>query len=259
MAKESVLKAESRAANGTSAARRLRREGWLPAVINDEKGAARAVRLVQHDFEQMLHRHRSESLILDVCVDSEPPRKMLLKEVQHHPINGRPLHADLVEISMTRKMRVNITVRLVGEPVGVTQEGGILEQPLRALEVECLPADLVEEVTVDVSQLKLNHSILVRDLKLSPTLTLLSPGDIAVAAVSAPRAEEEEVKPEEGAAATEPELIGAKEKEEAAAEAAAEGGEKGGEKKAKPEKGAEKAEEKADKGKAEKPKEKQRK
>jgi large subunit ribosomal protein L25 len=241
MAKEAVLKTETRTLSGTASSRRMRRDGWLPGVINLEKGGTRMIRLNQHDFEQMLHRHRSESLILDVVVDTESPRKMLLKDVQHHPLTGHAIHIDLIEISMTKKMRFHIPVRLRGDPVGVTQEGGILEQPLRSVEVECLPTDLVEEIDLDVSGLKLGHSILVRDLKLDAKLIIVSAGDNALAAVSAPRAEEE-VKPEEAAAVatTEPELIGAKEKEEkaaaAAAEVAAAGKEKKEEKKEKKEK-----------------------
>lgn len=229
MAKEGVLKTESRTLSGTASARRMRRDGWLPGVINADKGATRMVRLNRHDFEQMLHRHRSENLILDVSVDEEAPKKMLLKEVQHHPLTGHPLHIDFIEISMTKKMRFEIPLRLTGEPSGVLQEGGILEQPLRVLQVECLPPDLVEELLVDVSTLKLGASILVRDLKLDPKLTIVTTGDIAVAAVSAPRVEEE-VKPEEAAgAAGEPEVIGAKKEEEGeAAPAAEKGGKEGG-------------------------------
>jgi len=218
MAKEGVLKTETRTLSGTASSRRMRRDGWMPGVINTEKGESLKIRLNRHDFELMLHRHRSESLILEVCVDAEPPRKMLMKEVQHHPLTGLPIHADFIEISMTKKMRIHIPIRLVGDPVGVTQEGGILEQPLRSIEVDCLPADLVEEIDLDVSMLKIGHSILVRDLKLDPKLAIVTPGAIAVAAVSAPRVEEEVKVEEAGAVAgAEPEVIGAKEKEEAAA------------------------------------------
>ena len=224
MATEGVLKTETRTLSGTASARIMRREGWLPGVINVGQGVTRMVRLNRHDFEQMLHRHRSENLILEVSVDDEAPQKMLLKEVQHHPLSGQPLHIDLIEISMTKKMRIDIPLRLTGEPVGVMQEGGVLEQPLRTLTVECLPSDLVEEVLVDVSQLKLGASILVRDLRIDPKLAIVSTGDIAVAAVSAPRVEEE-VKVEE--AAGEPEVIGAK-KEEEGAEAAPAAKAKGG-------------------------------
>jgi len=225
---ESKLVAELRDTAGSAVSRRLRRTGWIPAVVNNDKGEAQWIQLNRHNFELLLHRHVSESLILDLAVAGKDAKKVLLKEVQHDPVTGHSLHADFVEISMTRKMRIGIAIKLVGEPVGVSQEGGILEQSLRTLEVECLPTDLVEEIEVDVSALAIGHSILVRDLKLDATkLTVATPGDLAVASVAAPRAEEAPVVEAavEGAAATEPELVDAKGKteegEEGAEEAAA--------------------------------------
>lgn len=221
--KENKLVAESRDVAGTAASRRLRRTGVVPGVVNNEKGEAQWVRLNRHDFEMMLHRHVSENLILDLEVDGKAAKKVLLKEVQHDPLTGHILHADFVEISMTRKMRIGISIKLVGEPFGVSQEGGILEQSLRSLEVECLPTDLVEEIDVDVSALKIGDSLLVRDLKLDSKMTVVTTGDLAVASVSAPRAEEVAVAEAavEGAAGAEPEVVGEKGKKEEGEEAAA--------------------------------------
>jgi large subunit ribosomal protein L25 len=220
---ESTLVAESRDVAGTAASRRLRRDGRIPGVINNEKGESQWIRLNRHDFELMLHRHVSENLILDLEVDGRTGKKVLLKEVQHDPLTGHVLHADFVEISMTRKMRIGISIRLVGEPVGVSQQGGILEHSLRTIEVECLPTDLVEEIDVDVSALEIGSSLLVRDLKVDPKLTVLTTGDLAVASVSAPRAEEVPAAEAavEGAAPGEPEIVGEKGKKEEGEEAAA--------------------------------------
>ena len=238
MAKESILIAETRETSGSANARRVRRGGGLPGVVNNEKGTARSILLNQHDFELMLHRHHSENLLLDLKVGAEDPKKVLLKSVQHDPLSGMAVHVDFLEISMTRKMRVHISIKLTGDPVGVTQEGGILAQALRSLDIECLPTDLVEQLEVDVSQLKIGQSILVRELKLDPKFAILSSGDLAVASVT--KMQEEEVAPaagEEAVAATaaEPEVIG--EKERLAKKEAAEKAEKGGgEKKEKAEK-----------------------
>jgi large subunit ribosomal protein L25 len=92
-------------------------------------------------------------------------KKVLLQEVQHHPVTGRILHADFQEISMTEKLRVEIPVRLSGEPAGVTQQGGVLEHILRAIEVECLPGDIVEQFDVDVSALQIGDRLSVSDIK----------------------------------------------------------------------------------------------
>ena len=220
--KESKLVAESRDVAGSAASRRLRRDGRVPGVINNEKGEAQWIRLNRHDFELMLHRHVSENLILDLAVDGKTEKKVLLKEVQHDPLTGHVLHADFVEISMTRKMRIGISIKLIGEPLGVSQQGGILEQSLRTLEVECLPTDLMEEIEVDVSALEIGSSLLVRDLKIDPKLTVLTPEDLAVASVTAPRAEEVPVAEAavEGAVPGEPELVGERGKKEEGEEAA---------------------------------------
>ncbi|HPS52426.1 MAG TPA: hypothetical protein PLK08_02640, partial [Phycisphaerae bacterium] len=131
-------------------------------------------------------------------------------------------------VAMTRKMRVTIPVIFIGEAVGVTQGGGILEHVLRELEVECLPGDLVDSIPVDITQLALGGRLLVRDMQIPAKITVLTSGDQPVAIVSIPK-EEEVVAPEAtDAAATEPELI--KKKKEEEGEEAAEGDKKGAKK-----------------------------
>ena len=259
MVKENKLVVESRTAIGSASARRLRRDGKIPGIINNDKGQATPIQLRGHEFEMLLRHQRSENILFDLVVDASEPRKVLLKEVQHNPMSGAIRHVDFVEISMTNKMRVRIPLVLLGEPVGVMQEGGILEHVTRELEVDCLPADLVETIEVDVAALKLGESVRVRDLKVSAKLTVVTPPDVAVAKVSEPRKEEEEVKPEEaaaeGAEGAEPEVIGKKKEEGEEGEEAAEGEGKKAEKGAKKEeKGA--PAKKDDKGAAEKKPEK---
>jgi len=203
MAEEIRVAATSREETGTGDARRLRRAGWLPGVINDEKGQSRLIKLNLHDFDVMLHHHTSENLMINVDVDGKPGGKVLLKEVQHHPLTGEVLHVDFVEVSMTRKMRVEMPIVLTGEPVGVAQEGGIMEQMLREVEVECLPQDLIEHFEVDVSHLGIGDALMVGDLTVSDAFTLITAPDVAVAAVAAPRIEEEVAPVEEGEEAAE--------------------------------------------------------
>ena len=219
MAKEIKLSASKRETSGTTAAKALRKTGSIPAVVYGEKGA-RSIKLNLREFETVLKHHTSENLIVDLGVDGEVV-KALLREVQHEAVMGGIIHADFLEISMTRKMRVTIPLELKGEPVGVSQQGGILEHLLRHVEVECLPGDLVESFEIDVSGMGLGKTMLIRDLVLDKKFTVLSAGDVAVATVVAPREEKVEETAAEGAAAT-PEVIGKKkEGEEGAAEAAA--------------------------------------
>ena len=220
MAKEIKLSASKRETSGSSAAQSLRKSGWMPAVVYGEKGA-RSLKVDRRAFDTMLKHHTSENLIIDLDVEGEGMTKALLREVQHEAVMGGVLHADFVEISMTKKMRVTIALTLKGEPVGVSQGGGILEHLLRHLEVACLPGDLAEEIEVDVSNLALGSTLMVRDLVVDPKFTVVTAGDVAVATVVAPREEKaEETAEAAGAEGTQPEVI-AKKKEEAGAEGAA--------------------------------------
>jgi len=218
MATENVLMADVREARGTTGSRRLRRGGNLPGVVNSSEGNSRPVTLNQHAFEVLLRKHTSENLLLDLKVGDANTVKVLLREVQHDPVTGVPLHAEFQEVSMTRKMRVRIAVSLVGDPVGVTQEGGMLEQLLRDVEVDCLPGDLVEVIEVDVSDLHLNKTLFVRDIKVSDKLQIHTDGAIALASVVMPKEEEAAATTDEAAgaaeaAAAQPEVVGEKERE----------------------------------------------
>lgn len=202
------VEAQPRQDKGTAAMGRLRRKGFVPAVVYGAGRDNLLIQLNEHDFIQILKGHASENLIMDLEVAGEKQHKVLLKDVQHHPVTGNIIHADFYEISMTQKLRVEIPLRLVGDPVGVTQQGGILEHLLRAVTVECLPADIIESFDVDVAALDIGHSLSVSDVKLDTAkYTVISAADLAVARVAAPRAEEE-VAPEAAAeGAAEPEVL----------------------------------------------------
>ncbi len=215
MASEINVSAAKREADGTSAARRLRRDGVLPAVLCDQKGQSTPIQLDVHDFEQMLGKHSGESLLINLSVDGQEPRKVLLREVQHHPVRGTVQHVDFVEVSLTSKLHITVPIELTGEPVGVSRQGGILEQLLREVTIECLPSDIIEDLTVDVSALALGDSLHISDLKIADTLKILDEGDIAVATVAATRAEEEVEEEAAEADTEEPEVIsGRKERED---------------------------------------------
>jgi len=199
MATEIQVEAQSRDDAGTGPARRLRGAGRIPGIVNDEKGRSRTISVDRHDFDLMLHRHRSEQLVVDLVVDGKKPKKCLLKDVQHHPVSGEILHADFVEISMTRKMRVEVPITVEGEPLGVINQGGILDQQLRTIEIECFPGDLAEQVLIDVSALEVGQHLSVSDLPVKSAWTVLTDGELSVVSVLAPRLEEEPVAEEEAA------------------------------------------------------------
>ena len=210
-----------------AAARRLRRSGVVPAIVYGVGKEARMIQLSAHDFDQALKGHMSEHMVMDLEVGGEQPLKVLLKEVQHHPVSHKIIHADFNEISMTKKLRVEIPIQLVGDPIGVTQQGGILEAIMRSIEVECLPSDIVEFFTLDVSGLSIGDSLLAANIQIDKSkYTLLTSPDQAIAKISAPKAEEEVAPAAAEAAPGEPEVITEKKAEGEEGEEGAEEGKK---------------------------------
>lgn len=202
------LAAEIRKVGGSSAARRIRRAGYVPAVIYGDGKPGVTIQIKRHDFEQTLRGHMSEHMLIDLVVGEEQPRKVLLKEVQNDPMTGKAVHVDFHEISMTKKLHVEVPIHLVGEPIGVSQQGGVLEHVLRTVEVSCLPTDIPEYLEVDVSGLTVGHSVTVADLKVDKSrITVITAPDLAVAAVLAPKTEEEVAPTAVEAAPAEPEVI----------------------------------------------------
>jgi large subunit ribosomal protein L25 len=188
-------------------------------VVYGEGRPGLDIQLNEHDFVMMLRTHRSENMIVDLAVEGRAqPVKAMLKAMQHHPITGRVIHVDFFEISMTRKIEIEVPVKLLGVPTGVANEGGILEHVLRALTVQCLPGDLIEEVELDVSGLAVGKNLRVRDVKVDAAkYKVLDDPDQVVAAVAAPRSEEEEkaeTEAEAAVAATGPEVLTEKKDEE---------------------------------------------
>lgn len=215
MANDNKVIAQTRDVQGSTAAGRLRRAGLVPGIVNPRRGKPKLIQMNRHDFELLLQHHASESLVLDVEVDGTKALKVLLREVQHDPISGQALHADFQEISMTARMQVHVPLELVGEAAGVNV-GGVLDQHLRELEVECLPGDMPERIDVDVSALNIGDTLRVSDLSIDPTMTVVTDASTAVAGVLAPRVEEEPAEDEAAAEeeGAEPEVIGEKKEQE---------------------------------------------
>ena len=214
--KETKLTAKPRVGKGSGEAGRLRRTGWFPAVVYGEGRPGVDIQLNEHDFVMMLRTHRSENMIVDLVVEgTDKPYKVMLKAMQHHPITGRVIHLDFYEVSMTRKIEIELPVKLVGVATGVANEGGILEHVLRALTVQCLPGDLIEEIELDVTALSVGKTLRVRDMKIDAAkYRVMDDADQVIAAVAAPRTEEEEKAEADAATAAGPEVLTEKKTEE---------------------------------------------
>lgn len=180
------IKAAERAEQGTAAVRRLRRSGMIPgSVMKMKKGGTELIKLPAHDFMMAIRGKASKQLLVTLDIDGrEVPA--LMREMQNDVLAGTPIHVDFSEVSLSEKVRVVVPIYLYGESVGVKLGGGVLEQVLRTIEIECLPTDLIEKVDVDVSKLGLDQTLFVRDLSLGEKYTIVTRGEYAVAVVKAP-------------------------------------------------------------------------
>ena len=226
MAKQVKLKAERRSATGRSAARKLKARGVVPAVIYGAKDKPQPLQLSERDINAMLSHSSGENILVELEIDGDQSGRLaLVQEIQHSPVRGDVLHIDFHAVSMDEKIHAEVPVETIGIANGVKNFGGLLEQNLRALAIECLPRDLPDRIVVDVSALNIGDSIHVRDLQLPPGVTTRVQLDLTAFSVLAPAVEEEPVAAV--ATAAEPEVITEKKAEgEPAAAAAAAGKEK---------------------------------
>jgi len=246
---EFVVPAESRSETGKNVNRRLRRRGMIPGVLYGTGKEATPVAVSPVEIGAILKSASGENTLFDLDVGGKR-RKVILKEFQREPLRGKLLHADFYEVALDKVLQVKVRIELEGTPVGVKLQGGIVDFVTRELEVECLPADIPEKITVDISHLELGKHLRVSELKLGDAVRVLDEPDLVVAHVVVPRAEvaaeaaAPEAAPAEEAATGEPEVIkkGKAEKAEGEADVKPEKGARP----EKPEKGArtEKAEKK---------------
>ncbi|MDR1288175.1 MAG: 50S ribosomal protein L25 [Treponema sp.] len=191
-----VLQAKNRQGRGSAEARRIRRTGRIPAVLYGRTGAPLSIDLDGREFLNGV-KNVSESTIVKVEVEGKS-YDAFVKDTQRNIVNGSILHVDFYEVESGRLLRARVSVHIHGTPAGV-REGGILESPLHEIEVECFPKDLPERIDVDISSLKVNQSLHVRDIVLGEGVKLISGADQVVALVKYAKAEA--VKEEDTAAA----------------------------------------------------------
>ena len=222
MAKQVKLKAEPRTNVGRSAVRKLRARGLIPAVIYGGNNKPQPLQVTARDINAMMSQASGENVLVELEVAGEgSSRTALVQEVQHWPVGGNIRHVDFHAISMDEMIQAEVPLESTGTAVGVKTFGGLLEQSLRALAIECLPGDLPDRITVDVSQLNIGDSIHVRDIHFPPGVTPKVQPDLTAFSVVAPVVEEEPVVAEAEAAAAGPEVITEKKEEGEAATAPA--------------------------------------
>lgn len=220
MAKQIQLQAEPRSGSGTTAAKAIRKSGKVPATIYGRHQKPQSLQLDAHALKLALGKVSGEHVLVNLEIKGGATTLALIQDVQHHPVKRDILHLDFHALKEDEKMHTTVPVIGQGEPAGVKTGGGLLEQIIRALDVECLPKDLPESILVDVSALNIGDSIHVNQIALPAGVAARNQPEAIVFHCVAPTVEVEPTPAAEGAA-TEPEVL--KEKKPEAGEAAAAG------------------------------------
>ena len=222
MKRDITIAAEVRTSRGKNEARRTRRAGQIPAVLYGAFKDPVSVAVNPREISKIIHSGTGYNTIFNLAVQGGETTPVMLVDQQVDPVKGHLLHADLKRIDLTKRIRVSVPVHTAGEAKGVKVQGGLLEVITRAIEIECLPDEIPESFTVDVTELMIGQSRRASEVALSGSMKLVSAPEAVIAHSVALRAEEVAAAPEvasapEAAATTaEPEVIKKGKKEEEA-------------------------------------------
>lgn len=199
-----VIEAQRRSPGGKNVNRRLRASGRIPAVMYGPGVEPMALTVDPNAVRNILYSESGRNTIFTLNIDGSARANAMVKECQLDPVRGSLIHADFFEIAMDRLLEVTVNIEIVGEAEGVTA-GGLMDIVSRTVEVECLPSDIPDSIEVDVSNLKINDYIRVKDLKVDPKVKILTDPEVVIVTISPPV--KEEVAVEAPAAPAEPEVI----------------------------------------------------
>ena len=206
------LEVAARKETGSSAAQKMRRNGQIPGVVYGREMDPIPVAIDASQFSSVVGRGIRGNLLLDLKIKGQRSKgtpTAMVKEIQWHPITGDPLNVDFMRVSLTEKITTPVPVVLSGESPG-QKEGGILEQVMHEVEVECLPTDTPEQFQLDISEMAIGDSLHVSDLSVPDNVEIVTSPDEAVAVMAAPAKEEEEVAPPAEEEMVEPEVLAQK-------------------------------------------------
>ncbi len=188
---EASLVAQVRTGRGKGYRHRLAAQGKIPAVVYGKAIGNIPVEVELRELEKILAGEAGRNTLINLKITGEGQERqdrVLIKELQYDFLRGELIHADFQQVSLTDRVTISVPVELEGEPVGVKQ-GGILQQQLRELEISCLPADIPEAITMDISGLEMGDTLYVRDLPVPPGIKVLNDPEEVVATVVAPAIE----------------------------------------------------------------------
>lgn len=214
MANHPILKANKREVSGSSASRRLRREGVVPGVIYGSTQDNYSIQVDARDFSDLLKGTSSANFLVDLQIAEakEKSKLAMVQAVQQDPLSGALVHIDFHAVKEDELVHANVPIQLLGECAGV-KEGGVLDHQLHDIDIQCRPADLPDHLELDVSGLGLGQAAHISDLKLPEGVETHLDGDVVVALVSEPRVAGDDEEAAEGAP-TEPAKVGEEESDD---------------------------------------------
>jgi large subunit ribosomal protein L25 len=205
-----VIEVQSREQRGSNASRRLRKQDLIPAVLYGGNKESVSIQVPRRTIVDLLHTSAGENAVFELVLGDQR-RHAMIHDLQVDPITGQVEHIDFQRINMSEKVTVQIPVEAIGVPLGVKNEGGILDFVTREVSVECLPGDIPTHIDLDVSALHIGQHLEAKDLQLPEKVELLEEEDRVIVSIAAPRLAEETEDDEDDlleSAADEPEVIG---------------------------------------------------
>ena len=212
--KEIIVKATLREGRGKNDSRRARRAGQVPVTIYGGAGEAVAALATLSELAAILRSDSGRNTIFTVDIEGVEATEVMFADRQIDPVRSRLVHADFKRLVKGQKIEATVPLRLVGEPIGVREEAGILEQIIREIEIRCQPRDIPEHLDVDVTNLGVHQVLHVSDIPATADVEILAEPDTVIATVSIVKEEVVEAPPVEGEVPAEPEVIGKGKKED---------------------------------------------
>jgi len=212
--KEYKVQAKQREGRGKNDARRARRDGMVPITVYGGGSETLAAVAPLRDLAAILRSESGRNTIFTIDVEGVGVSEVMFHDRQIDPIRGRLIHADLTRLVKGQKIEVTVPLHLVGEPVGVKEKQGVLEQIIREIQIRCEPRNIPDVINVDVSNLDVHDTLHVSDLKVAEGVELLQDADVVIATVGIVKEEAEAAPAIEGEEPAEPEVIGKGKKED---------------------------------------------
>ena len=182
-----VIESRRRWDLGKNGSRRLRREGWVPAIVYGHGEDPVPVAVIRKELDRLLHQPGGRNHIYQINLDEKNRKDVLIKDFQLDPVRDELTHIDFIMVGKKQIVEVKVPLELEGVPLGVKNAGGILVPLHRELSVECLPQDIPDSLVLDVSALELNDHLKVKDIPVSKKVRILLDGEITVVAVEPTR------------------------------------------------------------------------